>query len=403
VPRPARPPRAWTTPDDVASRLRRSWTDGSLLSSYGRGEPWQPRSVALHGPQPTEVAERLDDVRAWVAQLQRGSRRGGRSAYRLEYRTVGGRAIGANQLPARAWLDDYDCVWTLLRVGDEAERYLALLDAARAREPRVADWMLERPMRALELSAEWARLLPAARWLADQAGTGAYLRQIDVAGVDTKYVEEHRGVVADLLDRLVPADRMDPSRPRTDLAARYGFRGPPPSVRFRFLGAQRWPPGISELTGRIDELAHDAPAVSRVYVVENEMTYLAFPPVDDAVVVLGGGYGVSRLAGLPWLRDMELHYWGDLDTHGFAILDQLRHAWPHTRSLLMDRRTLLAHEALWVREPKPVNALLDRLRADEADLYRDLVEGTLGPAVRLEQERVGFGWVEDAVARTCRA
>ena len=403
MPRPARPPRAWTTPDDVASRLRRSWTDGSLLSSYGRGEPWQPRSVALHGPQPTEVAERLDDVRAWVAQLQRGSRRGGRSAYRLEYRTVGGRAIGANQLPARAWLDDYDCVWTLLRVGDEAERYLALLDAARAREPRVADWMLERPVRALELSAEWARLLPAARWLADRAGTGAYLRQIDVAGVDTKYVEAHRGVLADLLDRLLPADQVDRSRPRTDLAARYGFRGPPPSVRFRFLGDGRWPPGLSELTGRIDELAAHAPAVSRVYVVENEMTYLAFPPVDDAVVVLGGGYGVSRLAGLPWLGGTELHYWGDLDTHGFAILDQLRHAWPHTRSLLMDRRTLLAHEAQWVREPKPVNALLDRLCADEAALYRDLVEGTLSPTVRLEQERVGFGWVEDAVARTWRA
>jgi hypothetical protein len=216
-------------------------------------------------------------------------------------------------------------------------------------------------------------------------------------------MEQHRRGVADLLEWLLPSDRVDRSRPRADLAARYGFCGPPSTVRFRFLGAQRWPPGLSELTGRIDELADHAPAVSRVYVVENEMTYLAFPPVDDAVVVLGGGYGVSRLAGLPWLREMELHYWGDLDTHGFAILDQLRHAWPHTRSLLMDRRTLLAHEALWVREPKPVNALLDRLCADETDLYRDLVEGTLGGAVRLEQERVGFGWVADAVTRTLRA
>ena len=93
------------------------------------------------------------------------------------------------------------------------------------------------------------------------------------------------GRLADLLDRLLPADRVDRSRPRTDLAARYGFRGPTPSVRFRFLGDERWPPGLSELTGRIDELAAHAPAVSRVYVVENEMTYLAFPPVDDAVVV----------------------------------------------------------------------------------------------------------------------
>ncbi|MGH3620699.1 MAG: Wadjet anti-phage system protein JetD domain-containing protein, partial [Sciscionella sp.] len=66
-------------------------------------------------------------------------------------------------------------------------------------------------------------------------------------------------------------------------------------------------------------------------------------------------------------------------------------------SILMDRATLLAHEDHWVTEPNPVNAPLELLRPDEADLYRDLVENAFGQAVRLEQERVRFSVVERAL------
>ena len=66
--------------------------------------------------------------------------------------------------------------------------------------------------------------------------------------------------------------------------------------------------------------------------------------------------------------------------------------------MLMDRATLLAHDSQWVREPIPVNAPLRNLRADEADLYRDLVEDALGPSLRLEQERVRFSAILEALS-----
>ena len=44
-------------------------------------------------------------------------------------------------------------------------------------------------------------------------------------------------------------------------------------------------------------------------------------------------------------------------------------------------------------------ARLDLLDAAEAELYRILVEGTPGPSVRLEQERVGFAAIERAPGR----
>lgn len=39
---------------------------------------------------------------------------------------------------------------------------------------------------------------------------------------------------------------------------------------------------------------------------------------------LGAGYGWQALAQAKWLNQCEIYYWGNLDTHGFAILDRLR-------------------------------------------------------------------------------
>ena len=132
--------------------------------------------------------------------------------------------------------------------------------------------------------------------------------------------------------------------------------------------------------------------------VENEITYLAFPLPGGAIVIFGGGYAVDVLEPLGWLTNLDLIYWGDIDTHGFAILNRLRHRFSHARSMLMDRATLLAHRDQWVTEPRPAVARLDLLDAEEAELHRDLVDGTLGPSVRLEQERIRFAAIERAVA-----
>jgi hypothetical protein len=116
------------------------------------------------------------------------------------------------------------------------------------------------------------------------------------------------------------------------------------------------------------------------------------------MVVFGAGYGFDMLKGAAWLQQRSLHYWGDIDTHGFAILDQLRAQLPHAQSLLMDRATLMAHAAHWGEEPQPLLRDLPRLTLDEAALYDELRDNRLRPRVRLEQERIGFGWLQQALS-----
>ena len=378
----------WSRPAEVAAWLEKKWLSGALLTAFAAGRDWEPMGVPLRGPTAGEIAGRLAEVQNWAAEWARAAR----GPLRVEYKKIGGRQVGANLIPCRAWIDSYDHAWDVLGVRAEVRTFNSLAKATTESCPRLVRWLACRPIQALRLADRWDKLLATVRWIDERQAPGMYLRQVDVPGVDTKFIERHKGVLAELLELQLVPDRIDLGG--ADFAGRYRFRRKPGYVRFRSPGFE----GFSELSVRAAELTGPPPGTSRVYVVENEITYLAFPLPAAAMVIFGGGYAVDVLEPLGWLTGLDLVYWGDIDTHGFAILNRLRRRFGHARSMLMDRATLLAHRSQWVTESRPTAALLDLLDADEAELYRDLVEGAFGPSVRLEQERIGFAALERALA-----
>lgn len=373
-------PKGWRTADDVRARVARRWSDGSLLRSYARGEELLPVEVPLGGPRASEIGERMAEVQEWIAGLEAGSRAG---RYALEYRDVGGRSFGRNRLPARAVVSEFEQAWRLLGAREEVARFVALVESSPAGPVR--EWALARPLRALEHAAEWRQVLAAHRWLDDARGSGRYLRQIDAPGVDTKFVERRRGLLGELLGVSGSA---------AGFLRELGLRGRQEHVRMRLAPGVR-PLPVSELAVRVEELAALDLPIDTVVVAENEITYLTLPVPAGGAVVWGAGFDVERLGRWPVLQGADAYYWGDLDTHGFAILDRLRAHLPRVRSFLMDDATLLAHRERWGQEAAPTRAALGRLTAAESAVYDDLVSDRHGERVRLEQERVDWAWATD--------
>ena len=194
---------------------------------------------------------------------------------------------------------------------------------------------------------------------------------------------------------MVLSKLLDVPPTRPGFLAGLGLKAKPEFVRFRpapelgLLGA------ASELAVRTDELPLLDIAVETALIVENEISYLSVPVPAGGMVIWGKGFDVDRVGALPWLRSADVIYWGDLDTHGFAILDRLRAWLPQSRSVLMDRDTLLSHRERWGTEDSPTSARLRHLAADERALYTDLVEDRFAEKLRLEQERIDWAWVAE--------
>ena len=395
-------PAGWTTPADLRRQVQRLWDRGAILADLATGETSFPRRLVLKRPGSRELRDRFDEARAWIAALR------SMPHVRLTMREVRHRVSGANALPHEAWVDTVEEAAALIRRQPELGEFRRLVDRTCARRPALLAWVAKRPLRALQLAGDWPRLLDIVGWLEMHPRPGVYLRQMDIPGVHSKFVETHRGVLGELLDLALPPESIDTGAPAgtAGFARRYGFREKPERIRFRVLDPALSPlPANPEGAGNQDLTLDEATfaalrtGVSRVFITENEVNFLAFPPVKEAMVIFGAGYGFESLGGARWLGKLRLHYWGDIDTHGFAILDALRARFDHAESFLMDRSTLLAFEPLWGIEDSPLDRDLPRLNAQERALYDDLRDNRIGRHLRLEQERIGFGWVRDALAR----
>jgi hypothetical protein len=271
------------------------------------------------------------------------------------------------------------------------------------REPRLLQWLADRPLRALEVESDLVRLLDTAAHFQAHPRPNRYARELGIFGVDSKFIEGNRSVLSEWLDRLLPADAIDGNiRGLADhgFERRYGLRFEEAQIRFRWLDTQRAPLGLADLSVPLSQFARYAPACDCTIVVENKINFLTLPPHPNTVAIFGSGYAIDLLKSIPWLERQPLHYWGDLDTHGFAILSRLRGHFPHTQSFLMDRDTLAAHRDLWTEELSGTRVLQDLpgLYPDERSLYDDLRNDRLGDRVRLEQERIPFAIVERAVS-----
>ena len=385
----------WTGPRELRTQLQRCWNRGELLAGMVNDESNFPRRLTLKRPTSAEMVDDFDGVRDWISELR------SLPNYRVEMRELRHRVLGTNKVPAAVWVDTLDDALAIVGKAREARRFARLIETTRQRQPALLEWLARNPLKALALADDWDRLLDVVDWIRQHPRPGIYLRQIDIPGVHSKFIEAYRGVLLQLLDPLLPPEAIDRSTSGVSgFSRRYGFRVKPQRIRLRALDpahALLHGAGDADLTLDAESLAALSPAVARVFITENEINYLAFPSVPDSLLIFGAGYGFEALAQAEWLARCQVFYWGDIDTHGFAILDQLRACLPHAHSLLMDRATLLAFESQWGKEEKQTDRMLSRLNTEESALYDDLRENKLGQNLRLEQERIGFGWVENAL------
>lgn len=389
------------TPEAVREKALKIWQSGRILSAWLTGETLFPLDIPFRKVTAKDALERFGEVRQWVNRLRQGSREAKGCGYSLEFTEVNHRQLGAQQFPNRLWFETVEDFLLLIGKAKDFESFKVLAGQTLAEQPALKEWLERKPLKVLENRDVWPRTLDVCRFLRDSPLPNRYIRELDIPGVDGKFIERHKSLLRELLDLVLPPEAI-----RDETAAlsghgferRYGFRYDQPLIRFRILDqALTGPWGVDDISIPFDRFATLSLPCTRVFVTENKVNGLSFPPTPDAIVIFGLGYGISALRDAAWLETKEMRYWGDIDTHGFSILSQLRGYFPRTRSLLMDRETLLEFRHLWGREDddKRCTNELPNLSETELELYLDLKSNVLGENVRLEQERIAFGWLRE--------
>jgi hypothetical protein len=384
---------AMLLPDAALAALRGQWRLHRGAWLLGEATP-QP--VALRMPTQAQASAGFDAFGAWLRAWRDTSLPG-----QVEPREVKWPQLGPQCLPY-AWQVSADQAALALGEQTRWQRARQRCAVLLARWPQAAG-LAARLRRQFDLLAdapepEFLRLLAVVQWLHTHRDSGLFLRQLPIAGIDSKWIEPRRGVIADWLGGLRGI-----SEPRS-FDSLSGLRRAPDRVRLRLLDPDLRARlgGLDDIQAPIAQIAALQLPVRQVLIVENRETGLACEDLPGTLLLMARGYAVDYVRAIDWLHALPLYYWGDIDTHGLAILHRLRRHAPQTVALLMDETTLRdTPSSLWGHERRPHRAQrLDALTAAEQALYTDLRTGRFGPAPRLEQERIAWDY---AWPRICAA
>lgn len=388
-------------PEEIKKKALKVWESQRFLKAWLTDKSLFPLDIPFRKITARQAIENFSAVRKWMKDLSNRSKEHLGYGYSIEYKQVNHQQLGTQFFPSRIYFATADELLKFIGKQREFNRFQELLKQTLTDQPALQTWVVEKPFKLLEHQAIWLQLLMVCNFFQTNPKPDQYIRELDIPEVDSKFVEQHKNILRELLDQILPEEAIDSEvsgHAGHGFERRYGLRYDEPLIRFRILdpilASDYELMDISTPVGQFGKLKLPC---KRVFITENKTNGLTFPPVENAITIFGLGYGVSSLSMVDWLKDKSIFYWGDIDTHGFSILSQLRSCFPQAQSFMMDRETLLEFQTLWVLEPEDKRCVtkLMNLNQEEQHLYVELRDNVIGNRIRLEQERIGITYLQN--------
>lgn len=377
-------------PDEIRDRTRRlEWLNQINFRGRISGHRPFPIDFSLVPPTGPQASTDLPRFRAFVDAW-----RDFEMPQTVRYQAADLRGIGKVEIPVRVVISDVDTMICLLSEAErrDAEKALSRVRRVIAVDDRAKDAVIRALPRLLSLSEyeldDLCQVLPQ---LHRGIGYGKYLRAIPLRGVGTKFIEDNEVLLEMLLGSLHIPSPGDVGGLDSWLSV---IPKPTGSILVRPLCAKTRAKmlGVSAVWVSGQDLLNAALPGNRVLVVENEQAAFAVPELEDTICIGGAGKQLNWLSA-EWAQQMRCGYWGDIDSHGYHMLELARRCIPTVESILMDIATIEAHKSLFSREAESFSGELGGWLTPQEQVALNLVRQRPPAANRLEQEKLHSEWV----------
>jgi len=387
------------TPHDLKNKCQKYWNAQHIQKSVIMSANLFPLTISKIRFTARELAQDFSLIRKALEALQAQSKAQKGFGYILTYQTIQHRQLGRQTVPDAVMFETLADFLKFSSLSEAYKDYTHTVKMILSTLPALENWLQDHTAKVLEFYPVWPKLLAVLSFLQAHPKPDCYLRELPIQGIDSKFIEKHKAILSTLLDVLLAPEHINPDIQTLQyhgFERRYGFKYPETLIRFRILDPLLCQNKLTDISLPLSEFKSLSLPCEYVIITENKINGLAFPKAEKAIIIFGLGYGIQTLAGIPWLQDKILYYWGDIDTHGFAMLSLLRGFYPQVKNLFMDEVTLQQFKTMAVEESKEQRYIgkLPHLTPKERQLYQNLCENYYGNHLRIEQERIDFKYVK---------
>ncbi len=320
--------------------------------------------------------------------------------YEIVWEQINSRSVGKNQYPKTI---QFNTQTDYLKFISKENEFSILVEDSNyllRKFPELKKWFLANPSSLIPISLKLEKIISICEYFQKIPRPNIYLRELPILGVDTKFIEDNQRILKIFLDEILSPENINLKEP--DFETRYLLKSKPNLIRFRILDPsinKLFPRNIFDITLTFDEFQDLQFEENNIFLTENQINFLAFPKLENSLIVVGSGYNVVNIGKLENLKSKTFYYWGDLDSHGFDILSKFREYFPSisVKSFLMNKETYETFSHLATDLNKPIDYVPSKLYPEETYLFEYI--NSLEKNNRLEQERIPLFYIKEILEK----
>ncbi len=377
------------TPKEIQEQSLKWWKE--VLLSTVDSISYFPKNINRIGKVSSkDILNKLSEYKESIELLRTYSKENKKVGYSLIMVEKQFDKIGKQPVPERVSIDSIEDYLRVTGKEKDYQTFLNNLSLIKTELPLLIDWIKANPTKLIEHNT-WFDTLKVCKYFLKTPKPNKYIRQLPIE-IHTKYILENKSIFQSLLDYLIP-EHINSDETKFEL--RYNLKYSEPLIRVRFLDKSLSPiENATDISLTVSEFNNVESQCNNIFVTENIMNFLTLPFLPKTVAIWsGGGFSVSYLKDIGWIKSKQFFYWGDLDSQGFQILNQFRTYFPNTVAVMMDEEILSSYKTA---EGTPAaNQTLQRLTESELKLYNHLRQNN----IRLEQEKITQTFAEERIKK----
>ncbi|MEA3228607.1 MAG: DUF3322 domain-containing protein, partial [Campylobacterota bacterium] len=299
--------------EEIFQKVLKIYTSGKVWKDFIVSENLFPLEIKLKKVKQIDIRDNYSQLIKELNSLKK-------EVFEMEYQEFHFKSLGTQKLPIVIHFRERKDFLSYISKEREFEEFVSLYQHIVLKYPLLKTTLLEKPSVILENSTRWDKLFLVYDFFIKTPQVNIYIRELNIEGIDTKFIERNRKILDSFLTILL--DRKDYKEEIKTLSnygfeKKYFFKYPQPLIRFRILDTTQTIGGLSDISTPVNEFKSLELLSKNIFIVENKITTLSFPPLKNSTVIFGSGYGVEVLKNVDWLEDKNIFYWGDIDSDGF--------------------------------------------------------------------------------------
>jgi len=381
------------TPNEIKQKAEKSYSD--FLVSFLSNKAFFPKHIRTNKGKNEEFLNRYESYE----KLNDNSKAKIGFGYTIVFKIINKKNEGKVPILDKIFFEnEYDFL-KYINKSKDFDTFKKTVNKIKTTLPQLENWIIKNPLKITKYEKEWNKLIDICLYFLYDYKDEKYIRELPIESIDTKYIENNKTIIDELLHEILPDDKVNKNAKKFE--NKFYLKSEEELVFIRILDEKLYiNQKISHLKLPVSEFNQLQIECEKVFITENKMNCLTFPIVQNSIVIFGKGYEIDIIKYADWLFNKKIYYWGDIDTHGLNILSRIRSFYKQTISVLMDLETFNKpeYQDLKGKEEKPEFTIPKNLTTDEINLFEFLImQYKQSNFNRLEQERLKYYEIEEYI------